>query len=74
MIAWNLATCGEVFFDVKCSQKLVKLGYHGKPVSFHNSDPKVIDFFFFSGIRWHFSSLPPLAFPFLLDACLGCHQ
>ena len=31
-------------FNVKCSQKRVNLG---TPFSFHNSDPKVIDVFFF---------------------------
>ena len=52
------------FFDVKCSQKLVSLGYHGKPISFHNSDPKVIDECFFSGIRWHSLLFLPLLFLF----------
>ena len=58
-------------FNVKCSQKRVNLG---TPFSFHNSDPKVIDVFFFlkvsAGIL--FSSLPPLVF--FLDVSLGCHQ
>ena len=68
-----------VFFDVKCSQKLVSLGYHGKPISFHNSDPKVIDDCFFqvsAGIL--FSSSPcfsfSLGFFFGLPSVISCRN
>jgi hypothetical protein len=58
------------FFIVKYGQKLVTFG---KPISFQNPDPKVVDIFC-CRCPLALSSLPPLSFPWLLDVCLGCHQ
>ena len=64
------------FFYCKLGSKTCQFG---KPISISNSDPKVIDVFFFEGVRLYFLLFVPLFFLFLgclfgLPSVINCRN